>query len=97
MEITVTDAAHQYVQDEMGLTSGDGLKFSSKVYGKTQIHEGFSVAIHVEKPNGDTLAKTEKDGITYFTTPEDDWFFAGHNFHVDFDSDKENFIYTFTD
>lgn len=96
MKISVSDRAHDYVVSEIGLEPGQGLNFTSKVYGATEIHDGFSVAIHVKDPhNEDILAQEEKDGIIYFTSQEDDWFFAGHDFAVDFDPDKENFVYRF--
>lgn len=95
MEITLTAAARQFFRQEMLLKEGDAVRFTSKVYGKTQVHEGFSVAISVEEP-GKVIAAYEADGILYYIDDTDEWFFHGYNFAVDFNESDEAFVYYFT-
>ncbi len=79
----------------MGLSSGSQVGFHSRVYGKTAVHEGFSVGLSVESPDGALLIAETIDGIQYYITENDDWFFNGYDFEVDFSPKEENFIYRF--
>ena len=79
----------------MGLSSGSQVGFHSRVYGKTAVHEGFSVGLSVESPDGALLIAETIDGIQYYITENDDWFFNGYDFEVDFSPEEENFIYHF--
>lgn len=94
MEITVTSEAQRFFKDEMLLENGDAVRFMSKVYGKTQVHEGFSVALSVEAPDK-AIASCEENGILYYIDDADQWFFNGYNFEVDFNAEDETFIYNF--
>ncbi|GAD15713.1 HesB/YadR/YfhF family protein [Lentilactobacillus otakiensis] len=98
MKIEVTDAASKWFQSEMGLSNGNGVRFYGKVYGKTPVHEGFSLALTRDDTPGETYTKTEKDGITYFVDEGDRWFFVGFDLTVDFNPEKdpENVVYTYT-
>lgn len=95
MKLTITPAAQAYFRNEMGLTSGSEVGFHSRVYGKTAVHEGFSVGLTVESPDSALLAEETIDGIHYYITENDDWFFHGYDFEVDFSTEEENFIYRF--
>ncbi|KIO96015.1 hypothetical protein N624_2129 [Levilactobacillus brevis] len=44
MKITVTDAASKWFREDMGMT-GRGIRFFGKVYGKTPVHQGFSLGM----------------------------------------------------
>ncbi|WP_421016583.1 HesB/YadR/YfhF family protein [Furfurilactobacillus cerevisiae] len=89
MQITVTDAASKWFQDEVGLKPGDGMKFYGKVYGKTPIHDGFSMAMVPDKDPDRPVGETEKDGIKYFVNYGDAWLFAGYDFVIDFDKKND--------
>lgn len=97
MKIDITEPASKWFNDELGLTEGKGIHFSGKVYGKTEVHEGFSVGMSVEEPGNNILAETEVDGITYFVNDEDDWFFSGYDLQVDLDSERDEPVYHFID
>lgn len=95
MNIKITDKAVFWFENEMALEPGDGVHFYGKVYGNTEVHDGFSVGMNAEKPEGNLLGKKEINGITYFTSKEDDWFFNRYDLVVDFDDKKEEPIYHF--
>ncbi len=95
MKLTITPAAQKYFKEEMALDHGAHVGFHSRVYGKTAVHEGFSVGLTVESPNGDILAEEYQDGIHYYISESDEWFFHGYDFEVDFSPEQENFIYNF--
>ncbi|KRM35817.1 hypothetical protein FC83_GL000844 [Agrilactobacillus composti DSM 18527 = JCM 14202] len=94
MEITVSDAAIKWFKDEMNLQPGEGIRFFGKVYGRTNVHEGFSIGIAKEiatKP----LVRTEIDSLIFSIDQTDDWFFAGYDLQVDYDAQKDEPIYHF--
>lgn len=45
MKITITDLASKWFHDDMGVTTGNGVRFYGKTYGKTAVHSGFSIGI----------------------------------------------------
>lgn len=94
MEITVSDAAIQWFKNEMDLQAGEGIRFFGKVYGKTNVHEGFSIGIAREIAM-DPLVKIEIDGLIFSIDNTDDWFFAGYDLAVDYDVDKDSPVYHF--
>ncbi|WP_086315644.1 hypothetical protein A5821_003147 [Enterococcus sp. 7F3_DIV0205] len=94
MELTITPRAQQWFKDEVGVTSDSGIRFYGKIYGKTDVHEGFSIAMSVEAPD-QPLVKEVIDGITYFIEETDDWFFKGYDLLVDYDEEKEEPQYKF--
>lgn len=94
MEITVTPKAQQWFRDEVGMKDGDAVGFFGKVYGKTAIHEGFSMGMNVTAPD-DALYETEINGLTYYIEKNDEWFFSGYNLNIDYDAKKDEPIYNF--
>lgn len=94
MKLTITPRAQQWFKDEVGVTSDSGIRFYGKIYGKTDVHEGFSIAMSVEAPD-QPLVKEVIDGVTYFIEETDDWFFKGYDLSVDYDDEKEEPKYKF--
>lgn len=95
MNISVTDKAVRWFETELLLEKGDGIRFFGKTYGKTEVHDGFSVGMSVGQPDEPLLGKTEINGITYFTNEHDHWFFSGYDLEIDYDEKKEEPIYHF--
>lgn len=83
MKITVESAARDWFKDEFSLKSGYGIHLFGKVYGQTSVHDGFSVGVEAV-PIEDVATQTTSDGITFFTTGRDEWFFAGYNLQIGF-------------
>lgn len=96
MKLTITPRAQQWFKEEVGVTSDSGIRFYGKIYGKTDVHEGFSIAMSVEAPD-QPLVKEEIDGITYFIEETDDWFFKGYDLLVDYDEEKDEPKYKFVE
>ena len=63
MKIEITDSAKEWFENEVGLEKGNGVRFLGKVYGNTEVHEGFSVGMEVTQP-GDVLAETINNGFS---------------------------------
>lgn len=84
MKITITPKAAQWFKNELTVESEMGVRFYGKVYGNTQIHEGFSVGMSVDTPEN-PIAKTTADGILFYADEADEWFFKGYDLTVDLD------------
>lgn len=96
MKLTITPRAQQWFKDEVGVTSDSGIRFYGKIYGKTDVHEGFSIAMSVEVPD-QPLVKEVIDGVSYFIEETDDWFFKGYDLLVDYDEENDEPKYKFAE
>lgn len=94
MKLTITPRAQEWFKTEVGVTKENGIRFYGKIYGKTAVHEGFSIAMSVEAPD-QPLIEEEIDGVTYFIEETDDWFFKGYDLIVDYDQDVDEPKYLF--
>lgn len=94
MKIDVTPKATEWFEKEVGLSSGSAVRFSGKVYGKTEVHEGFSIGLEVTQPEN-TLAEKVINGVTYYIEKNDEWFFSGYDLKIDFDEKNEEPQYKF--
>lgn len=95
MQLTVTPKAQEWFEKEVGASPDSGIRFFGKIYGKTEVHEGFSIAMSVEQPE-QPLIKEVLNGIPYFIDETDDWFFNGYDLTVDYDELKDEPKYLFT-
>jgi uncharacterized protein YneR len=95
MKLTITPEAQQWFKDEVGVTPDNGIRFFGKIYGKTDVHDGFSIAMSVEAPDQPMVKEVIND-ITYFIEETDDWFFKGYDLLVDYDTKKDEPKYVFT-
>jgi len=96
MSITVTDAASHWFKTELALPeSGAGIRFFGKVYGKTQVHDGFSVGMTRDDQPVNPIEETQKDGVRYFVDDSDAWFFNNLNLTIDYDVTRDEPKYLF--
>ncbi|MFC0301087.1 HesB/YadR/YfhF family protein [Virgibacillus soli] len=95
MNISVTEKAHAWFKKEFDLENGDGIRFFGKLYGKTAVHDNYSLGMQYAQPN-DVLAQVDVDGVIYFIEKSDEWFFSGYDFHVDYDENADEPLYSFT-
>lgn len=94
MEITVTEKAQKWFEEEMAITNNNGVRFLAKIYGDSPIHDGFSVGIQVAEPENVVALKRVND-ISYFIEENDEWFFAGYDLEVAFDEKLNEPAYLF--
>ena len=69
MNITITEAAIDWFKKELSVDQGSGVRFLVKIYGKTQIHDGFSVGMSVDKPENPIVQKTVSDMLFLLRRP----------------------------
>ncbi|KRO04358.1 hypothetical protein IV54_GL001417 [Levilactobacillus paucivorans] len=94
MKITVTDTASKWFRDEMGMT-GRGIRFFGKVYGKTPVHQGFSLGMTPDDHPRDPIVAEKKDDVTYYITEGDEWFFVGYDLTIDYDPETDGPTYIY--
>lgn len=95
MKLTITPKAQDWFKKEMKPTAGQGIKFYGKVYGKTQVHDGFSVGLAVDTPEQPLIEKNV-NGMIFFVEESDEWFFKGYDLLVDFDELLDEPSYNFS-
>lgn len=66
MELTVTPKAQKWFDSEIDLPETYGIRFFGKVYGKTEVHDGFSIGMSVEQPEH-PVKKVEMDGTLFLS------------------------------
>lgn len=94
MKLTITPKAVAWFKKELTIDEGMGVRFFGKVYGKTQVHEGFSIGMNVEAPEAPIVQVTE-DGILFYADEADEWFFKGYDLVVDYDEKMDEPKYIF--
>ena len=58
MNLTISPEAMQWFKKELVVDQGSGIRFFGKIYGKTQVHDGFSVGMSVDKPERPIVEQT---------------------------------------
>lgn len=94
MKIEISKEALNWFKSEMAIPEGKGIHFYGKVYGNTNVHEGFSVGISVDQPETPLYQETIGD-ILFFTEENDAWFFGDYDLIVDYNKKLEEPSYTF--
>ena len=80
MTLTVSTEAAAWYKEELGLQSGDSLRFFGKVYGTN----GFSLAINKAQPTKSSI-HTLVDDILFYIEDTDAWFFEDRDLNITMD------------
>lgn len=75
MNIKCDEKALQWFRSELGVSSGDAIRFFVKYGGDGAVHPGFSLGISLESPNN-VVAEADLEGIKLFVRDEDAWYFS---------------------
>ncbi|MEY8446038.1 HesB/YadR/YfhF family protein [Enterococcus ratti] len=94
MELSVTENARKWFEEELSIPEHYGIRFFGKVYGKTEVHDGFSIGMSVEQPEQPIKTKII-DGLLFFIEGADEWFFKGYDLIVDYDATLNEPMYHF--
>lgn len=84
MAITLSDEAHTWFKEEMDAVPGDAIRFFARYGGASPLHAGFSLGVTKEAPD-EVAVESTYDDIRYYIEQRDEWFFTGHDLHVDVD------------
>ena len=94
MKLTITPKAQEWFKREIELGDNQGIKFYGKVYGKTQVHDGFSVGMSVDTVDS-PLVKTIIDDQLFYIEEADEWFFKGYDLVVDYNAQLDEPMFEF--
>lgn len=96
MKITVTPEVLDWFKKEIVLDNNQGIRFFGKVYGSTQVHDGFSVGMSVDRPEN-PLYQTTIENLLFFVEESDEWFFKGYDMDVVYDAKLKEPSYRFSE
>ncbi|MCM3584435.1 HesB/YadR/YfhF family protein [Mesobacillus maritimus] len=96
MNITISDEAITWFQQELDLKKDGFVRFFAKYGGASPVQQGFSLGMSKEEPEGDIGAKTLINGITYYVLDKDLWYFDGHNLSVGYNANVDEPEYKYT-
>ncbi|MFZ0369879.1 Uncharacterized protein YneR [Halobacillus alkaliphilus] len=88
MDLTVTEEAAKWYEEELDVDDNTNLRFYVRYGGTGGLQPGFSLAIRIEEPS-EPVAETKVGKITYFIEEDDEWYFGGHSLQVEFSSKWE--------
>lgn len=94
MKLTIAPEAQEWFKKEIKVEPGLGIRFYGKVYGKTQVHEGFSVGMSVDRPEQPLVSTVIGDQL-FFIEEQDEWFFEGYDLVVNYDEKLDEPKYEF--
>lgn len=95
MKITVTERAAKWFSEEVGVESGEQVRFYAQFYGTSKVQEVYSLGFSRETPI-DAVMSTEVDGIQFFVENGDEWFFNEHDVLVEYNPDEDMLEYEYT-
>ncbi|MBH0229428.1 HesB/YadR/YfhF family protein [Halobacillus yeomjeoni] len=84
MDLTVTEQAAQWYEEELEINKETHLRFYVRYGGVGGLQPGFSLAIKLEEP-AEPVAQTTVGKITFFVEEDDEWYFDNHSLKVEFD------------
>lgn len=94
MEFRISDAAFDFFESMQ--PENKSIRIRGKVYGSTNIHDGFSVALETGVPDN-PLMKAEKGDVLVYAEKNDEWFFAGYDLEIDYNEDEQMVTYFFVE
>lgn len=96
MKMIITDQAIQWFKDEMDLEEGAFIRFFARYGGSNPFHEGYSIGMNTDTPIQATITE-DIGGFHFYIENDDEWFFAGHDFKVDVNTDLDELSFTYLD
>lgn len=94
MKIEATPEVLKWFHNELSISSGMGIRFFGKVYGSTNVHDGFSVGMSVDQPEN-PVYKVVLDELLFFIEDSDAWFFQNYKLLIDYDEKLDEPKYVF--
>ncbi|MCA1023171.1 HesB/YadR/YfhF family protein [Halobacillus litoralis] len=88
MNLTVTEEAAEWYEDELDIDEQAHLRFYVRYGGTGGLQPGFSLAIKLEEPS-EPVAETKTGRIHFFIESDDAWYFDDHSLEVQYDTKWE--------
>jgi len=94
MQLTISNEAAQWYQEELDLEENDSLRFHVRYGGVGGLVPGFSIGVNMEEPEA-IYTSCEVNKITFFIEESDAWYFDGKK-SLNVTLDEETLEPTFT-
>lgn len=94
MEIVISHQAMKWFKEDIGVKTGDKVRFYVQFYGSSSIQKGYSLAFTKEDPIN-IAASAEVEGILFYIEETDLWFFDGHDLHIDYLEQEDELEYKY--
>lgn len=94
MKILISSDAMHWFHKEMEAEKGDNIRFFARYGGSSPIHEGFSLGVTKDTPF-EPAVTYKKEDILFFIEETDEWYFDGHDLHVEIDSTRDELSYVY--
>lgn len=95
MNIYISEKAKQWFKEEVGLETGDKVRFYSQIYGTSKVQENYSLAFTIDPDDDKAMAALTEDGITYYVNEPDLWYFDGHDLYIEYDEQLDEVAYDY--
>jgi len=94
MEIFLSEEALKWFKEEMETQPGEYIRFYARYGGSSALHDGFSLGVTKEEPMEHSI-ELVVDDIHFYIESRDEWYFDGHNLHVNVDPKLKELTYTY--
>ena len=94
MSLNITQQAADWYKKELGLQSGDYIRFYARYSNTSDIHPGFSLGIATEEPNNPGLTQ-DSEGITFYMEEKDLWYLDGYRLNVTYLTEQDDILYAY--
>lgn len=94
MNIIITEQAINWFKEEMDLVAGAYIRFFPRYGGSNPFHEGYSIGMNTDLPIN-AAEDQEHNGFHFFIEKDDLWFFDGHDFKVDVNSELDELSFEY--
>jgi uncharacterized protein YneR len=96
MTIRISSSALIWFKEEVGMTTGDKVKFYPQIYGSSPVQGSFAIGFSVDNTPIDMVVKTEIEGLTFYIESTDLWFFDEHDLQVDYNEKRDELEFSYT-
>ena len=95
MKIKLSEEAMSWFKDEMDAKPGEYIRFYARYGGSSSLHDGFSLGVTKEEPMEPSV-ELVVENIHYYIEERDEWYFDGHDLHVNVNPDIKELTYSYT-
>lgn len=94
MKLGINESAMNWFKKEMGIQSGDFVRFYARYGGFSTQHPSFSLGVSKELPN-QMGTHTVMDGVTFYVEHDDMWYLDNVDLMVDYNKEKDELLFDY--
>lgn len=94
MNIILSKEAMNWFKEEMEAKPGEFIRFFARYGGSSPLHDGFSLGVTKEEPM-ELAVELVAENIHFYIESRDEWYFDGHDLHVNVDPELKELTYSY--